>query len=159
MFALRYDVPMDNNRGGGITSWEYLETGDYLAVDLGGKTQSFFIMQHDGNICWYKGTGPSDNRGKIWSAFKVSQGNGDYCLALDGNGNLAAYRGTSPTDNSGMIWQTGTSEAAGTYYLALCAMTDSLNANSLPTIGVFAEDPYKNVVTKALWKEQTAWSL
>lgn len=150
---------MDKSHGPVMKSWDYLETGDYLAVDLGGSNQSFFIMQNDGNICWYKGTGPSDNKGEIWCAFKVSQGDGDYCLGLDGNGNLAAYRGTSPTDNSGIYWQTGTSEATGTYYLALCALVDGLQGNSFPTLGVFSENPYQVPAAKALWKEQTSWSL
>src|SRR5262249_53096901 len=34
--------------------------------------QFFTILQNDGNLCTYKGTGPADNKGLLWCSMKTS---------------------------------------------------------------------------------------
>jgi len=46
----------------------------------------FLILQDDGNMCIYKGTGPSDNQGEIWCAMTNGQ-------QISANPNFAAEKG------------------------------------------------------------------
>lgn len=92
-----------------LTSGNYLTTNQYISgPDLG-----FVIMQGDGDICWYWGTGPSDNQGLV-HALSHPHGEGDYFLIMQEDGNLCAYRGTGPSDNQGLIFETGTNQSGGT---------------------------------------------
>lgn len=65
----------------------------------------FVIMQGDGHLCEYKGTGPADNRGLIGCSPAGAGGpQGRYFAAMQDDGNLAIYKGGGPADNRGSIW-------------------------------------------------------
>lgn len=65
----------------------------------------FAILQEDGHICTYAGTGPSDNRGFIGCSPQGAGGpKGRYFAALQDDGNLAIYKGSGPYDQRGWIW-------------------------------------------------------
>jgi hypothetical protein len=148
------------NRGQGIKTWEWLATGDYLSADFGGKSQFFFVVQQDGNVCWYKGSGPSDNRGHVWCAFTTAPGDGDYCLGLPDDGNLTLFRGTSPKDNKDVVWQLGKSGAKGTYYFVISVWgSNAINPSGKPTLGVFESNPFETMNAPLLWSQQTDWLL
>lgn len=110
---------------------QYLQTNDFLVVPLLG----YLIMQGDGNVCWYKGTGPGDTHGLIWCASTVSKPQGDYFLIMQGDGNLCAYRGTGPSDNQGLVWETGTPGDSGDYSFMIC-LYDVLEIGQVPAIVV-----------------------
>jgi hypothetical protein len=115
---------MNSLRGTALATNEYLETGDYIA-----NYGTFFIMQGDGNVCWYNGSGPSDNQGLLWSASEP-HGDGDYFLIMQSDGNLCAYRGTGPSDNQGVVFATNTSGATGDYAFSIYAMAGYPDLNT-----------------------------
>lgn len=154
---------MNSNRGSFINAGQYLETGDYLTYDYGAGAKAFCIMQGDGNFCWYKGTGPADNHGVIWSA-SSEQDDGDYFLMMETSGDLMVYRGTGPSDPKATpIWHTDTAQSAAPascgLALAIWSKDPGLNPQGYPTIGIFTSDPYTTINAKALWYQQKGWSL
>ena len=56
---------MGKRDGSYFKAGDYLKQGDYMVSNNG-----FFhvILQDDGNLCVYRGSGPSDNRGHLWNA-------------------------------------------------------------------------------------------
>jgi hypothetical protein len=44
-----------------------------VLYSLGEALNCYLILQDDGNMCIYKGTGPNDNQGKIWSSHTKGQ--------------------------------------------------------------------------------------
>src|SRR5262249_12506057 len=60
-----------------------LAAGQYLVSE---NKQFFLIQQTDGNLCVYKGSSPSDNRGGLWCHNKV--GGGPSFTVMQGDGNL-----------------------------------------------------------------------
>lgn len=67
--------------------------------------QYFSILQPDGHMCTYRGTGPADNKGFIGCTPEGAGGpNGRYFAAVQDDGNLAIYKGGGPADNRGWIW-------------------------------------------------------
>lgn len=96
-----------------LNSGQNLLTGEYIAA---GSLQYFFIMQGDGNVCLYQGSGPSEpHGGPIWASGS-NGADGDYFLSLESNGNLVAYSGT-PGSSTGTVWSSGTPGDTGSYYL------------------------------------------
>jgi hypothetical protein len=87
---------------------EILRAGEYIASHNGAF---YCILQRDGNLCVYAGTGPNDQRDWLWSASTTGWPIGDYFAAMQGDGNLCVYRGTGPGDNHGLVWQTGNAHA------------------------------------------------
>jgi hypothetical protein len=73
---------------------EYLKKGDYMVSNNG-----FFhvILQNDGNLCVYRGSGPSDNHGVLWHANKTTEKN---VIAMKGElefeYDFAIFFGTDP---------------------------------------------------------------
>jgi hypothetical protein len=57
------NVAVMANKRSFITTAEVLGTDDYLVSDSG---LFFAIMQSDGNLCVYRGSGPNNNHGLIW---------------------------------------------------------------------------------------------
>jgi hypothetical protein len=100
--------------GNRLTVGQWLATGDYLVSDNG---QFFAVMQSDGNFVLYRGSGPSDNQGYIWSISHTSLPAGQYFAIMQGDGNFVVYHGTGPSDNQGYIWSIShTSLPAGQYF-------------------------------------------
>jgi hypothetical protein len=60
---------------------------DLYAGDIIASKTSFLTQQGDGNLCLYRGTGPSDNHGLLWSSggrdaaetYAVVQPDGNFC--------------------------------------------------------------------------------
>ena len=89
------------NKGSSIATNQYLSIDDYLVS----ATRLFFaVMQGDGNLCVYRGSSPSDNRGFLWGALKESQPGGQFFAVMQSDGNLCVYKGTGPADNRGFLW-------------------------------------------------------
>jgi hypothetical protein len=90
-----------SNQGSFIALNQMLSTNDYLVSN----NRAFFaIMQGDGNLCVYRGSGPDANKGFLWGALGQSQPNGSYFTIMQGDGNLCVYKGTGPADNQGFVW-------------------------------------------------------
>jgi hypothetical protein len=62
----------------------------------------FLILQGDGNLVLYKGTGTGDQGGAIWNS--RTQGHNSVFLIMQDDGNLVLYKGTGPVDQGGAIW-------------------------------------------------------
>jgi hypothetical protein len=52
---------------------------------------AFLVVQGDGNVCTYRGTGPADNRGIIWQSQTTGLTPGPYHLVMQVDGNLCLY--------------------------------------------------------------------
>jgi len=84
-----------------IITGENLSTGQYVVSD---NKAFFLIQQGDGNLCTYKGSGPSSMLpGAIWCHNKVGRG-GQFYTVMQGDGNLCTYYGTGNGDQRGYDW-------------------------------------------------------
>jgi hypothetical protein len=72
------------------------------ATDTSGHKPVFLILQGDGNLVLYKGTGTGDQGGAIWNS--RTQGHNSVFLIMQDDGNLVLYKGTGPVDQGGAIW-------------------------------------------------------
>ncbi|MBI4661952.1 MAG: hypothetical protein HY735_24280 [Verrucomicrobia bacterium] len=97
-----------------LAAGTYLRTGEYL---LSPSANCFAVLQGDGNLVVYKGSGPLNNLGYGWGT--GAHGNGAYFAIMQADGNFCVYRGTGPTDNHGLVWQSGTGGASGNFFLSL----------------------------------------
>jgi hypothetical protein len=88
------------NKGNYLKVGQYLNVGDYLVSNEG---SFFMIMQVDGTLAVYRGTGPNDNKGLIWGSNADPQGLGDHFAIMQVDGTLAVYKG-GLNDNHGYIW-------------------------------------------------------
>lgn len=93
----------------------FLATDEYLVSP--GKN-FVLIMQGDGNLVLYKGSGPKNLGQPIWNTQTSIDGNIESFLAMQEDGNLVVYRGT-PQSNKGHVWNAGSVVGRGHYYLAL----------------------------------------
>ena len=92
--------PTDTLAAGGV-----LHTNQYLRS---ANSAFFLIMQADGNLCIYAGSGPGDQRGFIWGSAQA--GNyapalDDYCATMQRDGFLAVYRGKTPSTPDHLVWK------------------------------------------------------
>ncbi len=94
---------------------EFLKTSEYLVSP--GRT-AYAIMQGDGNLCIYPGSGPPNRTGSSWCNM-VTGPIGDYFLMMQTDGNLVVYRGTGPADNKGYLWGTQKTDPGGKFFLKL----------------------------------------
>jgi hypothetical protein len=101
-------------RGSIISVEGFLSNEDYLQSPNG---QYFAIMQSDGNLCVYRGSGPGDNRGGVWCCNRHSLPGGPYFALVQSDGNFCVYRGTGPSDNRGGVWCCNTVSLPGGPYL------------------------------------------
>jgi hypothetical protein len=92
-----------------------LAVGQYLVAD---NKQFFAIQQSDGNLCVYKGSSPSDNRGGLWCHNKTG-GGGLFYTVMQGDGNLCTYRGTGNNDNRGNQWCSMATAAGGQFFMTV----------------------------------------
>jgi hypothetical protein len=95
------------------TNFSTTFTKPYWATNTGGVGQGFAIMQTDGNFVLYKGTGPSNNLGYIWSISHTSLPTGPYFAIMQDDGNFVVYKGSGPSDNHGAIWDSKTVAGVG----------------------------------------------
>jgi hypothetical protein len=130
------------NRGSVLTVNDYLRTNDYLVSPNG---QFFVIMQSDGNLCVYRGSGPNDNRGCMWWARTDPPGEGVYITIMQNDGNLCVYRGTTPSVET-YVW------SWMDFYSHLFRKSSSF----LDTIGK-GIDTLKDIGTKIESAGKTAW--
>jgi len=91
-----------------------LQTGDFLQST---DKASFLIMQTDGNLALYRGSGPSDNKGLLWdSGVSVPASPQDrFHTVMQDDGNLCTYQ--SPQIEQAGVWCSGVAPGAGQYYL------------------------------------------
>jgi len=82
---------------------EYLTSNKYLVSD---NKAFFLIMQSDGNLVVYKGSGPSDNKGALWNS--KTGGKGESFAIMQSDGNFVVYKGSGPSDNKGALWNSKT---------------------------------------------------
>ncbi|HEY2630719.1 MAG TPA: hypothetical protein VGI57_16440 [Usitatibacter sp.] len=74
----------------------FLNQGDTLRVGqilVASKYGYFTIMQEDGNLCTYRGTGPGRQRGVVGCVLGRSPGKGMYYATMQDNGRLCIYPG------------------------------------------------------------------
>lgn len=72
----------------------------------------FVILQGDGNLVVYRGTGPADNHGLLWNSQRTGAG-GEFFLILQDDGNLCVYAGTDPGNARQLIWDSHRFDPAG----------------------------------------------
>ena len=86
--------------------------------------QMFVVMQDDGQLCTYKGTGPSDNKGFL-KCTGTKRDKGDYYLHLQDDTNLVINAGTSTFDYRGYVydWRTNVAASPGTFGKILSAIS------------------------------------
>ena len=94
------------NKGSFLATGQYLSVDDYLVSDNG---EFFAVMQSDGNFVLYRGSGPSDNQGYIWSISHTSLPTGQFFAMMQGDGNFVVYQGSDPAHQGTPIWATNTS--------------------------------------------------
>jgi hypothetical protein len=99
----------------------FLNAGDKLLINdyiASTDKQYFIVMQSDGNLVIYKGSGPSDNSGDaVWSS-RTSGSYGQTFTQMQYDGNLVIYKGT-PEDPKGALWSTTTGGQASGNYVAV----------------------------------------
>jgi len=106
-----------------------LLTNQYIVSPTG---KCFLIMQSDGNLVLYAGSGPNDNHGGLWAALTAPKPIGSYFATLQTDGNLCIYKGTGPTNNQGFVWGNFTSgqdflQLGDDMKLSVCRGTGSSN--------------------------------
>ena len=83
---------------------EYLTSNKYLVSN---NKAFFLIMQSDGNLVVYKGSGPSDNKGALWSS--GTSGKGESFAIMQSDGNFVVYKGSAPAPPQMPTWNSKTS--------------------------------------------------
>jgi hypothetical protein len=77
-----------------MTGWP---EGDYYAT-----------LHINGNFCVYAGTGPTDNKGAVWSSNTPHDYESEYFAIMRNDGNFCIFAGKYPNEYRGMSWCTGT---------------------------------------------------
>jgi hypothetical protein len=74
-------------------------------IGTGGPAPSphFLMMKDNGELVVCAGTGPSDNRGQVWSSASVL-GLDNYFACIEDDGNLVIKRGTGADNQRGAVW-------------------------------------------------------
>lgn len=90
---------------------EFLAVGDYIQSP---SSLYYAIMQGDGNFCIYRGTGPEDEHGYLWSSKKTGSG-GKFFAMMQDDGNFSIYEGTGPDDRRKNLWNSGKTDPVADY--------------------------------------------
>ena len=101
--------------GSTLAIGQVLAANDYVVSPS--KT-CFTVLQRDGNLCVYAGTGPHANRGFVWSSQEASLPEGDYHAVLEPAGTLEERHGTAAHPGT-MVWSAGAAGSASSYHVAL----------------------------------------
>jgi hypothetical protein len=91
-------------KGSALQTGQFLAVGDYLVA---GNRQFFVVMQDDGNLVVYRGSGPSDQRDFVWGSVQVGRyapRHGSYFTVMQDDGNLVVYQGSDPGDKRDFVW-------------------------------------------------------
>jgi hypothetical protein len=109
--------------GGTLNVGAILRTNEYVVSP---SKKAYAIMQDDGNLVVYRGSGPSDNQGYVWGSVQVggyAPSKGSYYAVMQDDGNLVVYRGSGPSDNQGYVWGSvqdgGYAPSKGSYYAVM----------------------------------------
>jgi hypothetical protein len=103
------------NKGSWLATGAYLGVNDYLVSDNG---NFFAIMQGDGNLVSYQGSGPSNQGTPHWAS-NTDFGPGQYFAFMQSDGNFCIYRGSDPTHQGAFVWNSGTAREQGQYFAVL----------------------------------------
>jgi hypothetical protein len=90
--------------GGTLNVGAILRTNEYVVSP---SKKAYAIMQDDGNLVVYRGSGPSDNQGYVWGSVQVggyAPSKGSYYAVMQDDGNLVVYRGSGPSDKGDFVW-------------------------------------------------------
>ena len=97
-----------------LATGEALQTGQYLVAD----NKAFYaVMQGDGNLCVYKGSGPTDSIGNLWCNMVTAPG-GAFYATQQGDGNFCVYKGT-PQASKGYHWCNMKTGAGGQFFTVM----------------------------------------
>ena len=92
-----------------LASGSVLRAGDYLVSN---NNAAFVIMQDDGNLVVYRGSGPSNNLGHLWDSVSVRQGASYVIMQADCN--LVVYH-----DVDGPSWNSRTVQSNGSCHAVM----------------------------------------
>ncbi|HET9649882.1 MAG TPA: hypothetical protein VFP34_16835 [Microlunatus sp.] len=70
----------------------------------GSGNTAFMIMQGDGNLCVYPGTGGQATGPAIWASNSQQSSTGDFYAVLLDDATLEVHKGTDPENDRGVIW-------------------------------------------------------
>jgi hypothetical protein len=83
------------NKGNRLNVGEDLVAEDYLVSENG---LFYAIMQLDGNLCVYRGSGPENSYGGLWCSGTPGYGDMRYYLRMENSGKICIYRPKDPMD-------------------------------------------------------------
>ncbi len=96
----------------------YLGVNDYLVSAVSADGQCFIILQGDGNLVIYHGSGPSNQGLPIWASH-TNRGPGEYFAILQSDGNFCIYQGSDPSHQGAFVWNSGSTELGQGLYFAV----------------------------------------
>jgi hypothetical protein len=91
-------------KGSVLQAGQSLAVGDYLVA---GNRQFFVVMQDDGNLVVYRGSGPGDQRDFVWGSVQAGRyapRRDSYFAMMQDDGNLVVYRGSGPGGQRDFVW-------------------------------------------------------
>jgi hypothetical protein len=91
-------------KGSTLQTGQFLAVGDYLVA---GNRQFFVVMQDDGNLAVYRGSGPGERKDFVWGSVQAGRyaaKPGSYFAVMQDDGNLAMYQGSGPADRRDFVW-------------------------------------------------------
>lgn len=89
-----------------------LGTGQYIVSD---NNLFFTIMQGDGNLCTYQGSGPTTQGQLVWQSGPTGPG-GQFFAAMQTDGNLCVYADAGPVPSGSALWCTMALGAGGQFF-------------------------------------------
>jgi hypothetical protein len=89
------------NKGDRLQQGQTLAANEYLQA---GNAMYYLMMQDNGDLCVFHGSGPEDNHPPLlWYSQTSDNAGGHAFLAMQGDGNLCLYRGDSGSQG-GWLW-------------------------------------------------------
>lgn len=102
------------NKGSVLTEGQVLKTDDYLVSP---SKDCYVIMQKDGNLALYAGSGPTDQKAYLWSALSTARPLGAYEAIMQADGNLVVYSRIAGME--GYIWGPQTVAPGGKFFASV----------------------------------------
>jgi hypothetical protein len=121
--------------GGTLNVGAILRTNEYVVSP---SKKAYAIMQDDGNLVVYRGSGPSDNQGYVWGSVQVggyAPSKGSYYAVMQDDGNLVVYRGSGQATIRAMYGvrsKTVATHPAREAITRLCKMTEIWSSTADP---------------------------
>ncbi|MGA2667645.1 MAG: hypothetical protein ABSF32_01875 [Ignavibacteria bacterium] len=94
---------------------ERLNGGEYIVSP---SARYYLIMQHDGNLVLYEGSGPSDSHSVYWSTGRIFT-EGDSYAIMQNDGDFATFILESGWSHPAFTWDIGVHEATSDYFVAI----------------------------------------